>query len=298
MGCNHRVKQASQNLWLSLCLSVGLHALAVGVIQQWGVGARAALTARPVETALEVVVLEPAPAPPPAPVAKVAAAPLPVAQLVSPPAKPSAPVPPPIKPTTQLAESRPKPKPVPAPTPVPPAPRVEAVKLRVDPSVPAPPPAPLELVAPAANSVASKPAASLPNATPPAVNVPAAVAGPSAPVIAAVPTAVSATNGRAGGERAGVGQFTIALPEYRSNPAPIYPDSARRKRQEGVVWLMVEVSEWGDARAVAVERTSGYAALDDAALEAVRGWKFSPARQGDRAVAARVEVPVRFRLGN
>lgn len=117
-------------------------------------------------------------------------------------------------------------------------------------------------------------------------------------MVAPSPTRTPETKNVTGDEREGVGKFTISLPEYRSNPAPIYPDSARRKRQEGVVWLMVEVGEQGETRAVAVERSSSHAALDEAAVTAVRGWKFAPARQGERPVAARVEVPVRFRLGN
>jgi protein TonB len=36
--------------------------------------------------------------------------------------------------------------------------------------------------------------------------------------------------------------------------------------------------------------------LDEAAIKAVRQWSFVPARQGDAAIAAPLDVPVRFRL--
>jgi protein TonB len=83
---------------------------------------------------------------------------------------------------------------------------------------------------------------------------------------------------------------------YLSNPPPDYPAVARRRGQEGVVLLSVLVSETGLPKEVKLARSSGTPILDDAALEAVKGWKFVPARQGEQAVAAWVEVPIRFRL--
>jgi protein TonB len=62
------------------------------------------------------------------------------------------------------------------------------------------------------------------------------------------------------------------------------------------VLLSVLVSETGLPKEVKLARSSGTPILDDAALEAVKGWKFVPARQGEQAVAAWVEVPIRFRL--
>ena len=283
------MKPLSENLWLSLCLSVGVHVTAAAVLQHWGVGAKRAVVTRHTEAALEVIVVEPARVP----VAKVTTAPVSSPAKVAPSANPPAvPTPAPVASASRVTEVQPKLQPAP-PLPTPPSapaavlsptPRVAATQPRVDPSLPAPPPR-VAMVAPAAVVV------------PTLTATPAAVAGPSAPVVAPAPNrALEEKNGK-GDERAGVGRFTISLPEYRSNPAPTYPDSARRKRQEGVVWLMVEVGEHGETRAVAVQQSSGHTALDEAAVVAVRGWKFAPARQGERPVAARVEVPVRFRLG-
>jgi protein TonB len=83
---------------------------------------------------------------------------------------------------------------------------------------------------------------------------------------------------------------------YLSNPPPDYPVVARRRGQEGLVLLSVLVSETGLPKEVRLAKSAGTPVLDEAALEAVRGWKFVPARQGEKAVAAWVEVPIRFRL--
>lgn len=83
---------------------------------------------------------------------------------------------------------------------------------------------------------------------------------------------------------------------YLNNPPPAYPLSARRMGQEGVVVLKVRVDERGRPDEVQLSHSSGFSTLDDAALKAVKRWSFVPARQADTAVAAWVEVPVRFRL--
>lgn len=83
---------------------------------------------------------------------------------------------------------------------------------------------------------------------------------------------------------------------YLDNPAPPYPAIARRTGEQGRVLLRVLVSAAGTAESVEVRTTSGSPRLDNAALETVRQWRFVPARQGDRAVAAWVLVPISFML--
>jgi periplasmic protein TonB len=83
---------------------------------------------------------------------------------------------------------------------------------------------------------------------------------------------------------------------YLSNPAPAYPIAARRRGQEGVVLVEALVSESGLPKEVRLGKSSGAALLDEAAIQAVKGWKFTPARQGERAVAAWVAIPIRFKL--
>ena len=95
---------------------------------------------------------------------------------------------------------------------------------------------------------------------------------------------------------AGAGDRTMAKPDYLRNPPPQYPAESRKLREEGVVLLKVAVTESGRAGDVQLQRSSGYARLDQAALRAVRRWEFKPARVGLTAVASAVEVPVRFGL--
>jgi protein TonB len=83
---------------------------------------------------------------------------------------------------------------------------------------------------------------------------------------------------------------------YLDNPAPPYPAIARRTGEQGRVLLRVLVSTAGTAESVEVRTTSGSPRLDHAAQETVRHWRFVPARQGDRAVAAWVLVPISFTL--
>jgi protein TonB len=84
--------------------------------------------------------------------------------------------------------------------------------------------------------------------------------------------------------------------DYLDNPKPAYPPLSRRMGEEGRVVLRVQVGADGLPTDVAVQTTSGSARLDQAAFDAVRRWRFVPARRGDEAVAAGVLVPIVFSL--
>jgi protein TonB len=83
---------------------------------------------------------------------------------------------------------------------------------------------------------------------------------------------------------------------YGSNPPPPYPATARRRGWEGKVLLRVEVSARGDVLNVAVEQSSGYDTLDEAARQGAFRWRFKPARLNDRPVPGEVRIPVHFKL--
>jgi protein TonB len=83
---------------------------------------------------------------------------------------------------------------------------------------------------------------------------------------------------------------------YLRNPRPPYPEMARARGWEGQVVLKVRVAASGRAEAVAIKRSSGRHLLDDAALEAVKGWTFVAATQGGVAIPGWVEVPLVFKL--
>lgn len=84
--------------------------------------------------------------------------------------------------------------------------------------------------------------------------------------------------------------------DYLNNPAPVYPALSRKSQEEGKVLLLVQVTANGDAENVQIKQSSGYPRLDDAAMKAVRKWRFVPARRGTEAVASSVVVPLSFRL--
>jgi protein TonB len=65
---------------------------------------------------------------------------------------------------------------------------------------------------------------------------------------------------------------------YLNNPRPAYPLLAIRQGAQGQVLLLVEVLTDGRAGRIELEKSSGHAALDAAAINAVRAWRFTPAR--------------------
>jgi protein TonB len=87
-----------------------------------------------------------------------------------------------------------------------------------------------------------------------------------------------------------------ARPDYLTNPPPRYPRIARERGWEGTVILRIEVLPDGAVGSVEVAQSSNHRALDDAAVEAARRWRFIPARLGNESVRSFVEVPVTYRL--
>ena len=102
--------------------------------------------------------------------------------------------------------------------------------------------------------------------------------------------------GYAKGEAPAAGRLTIAAPHYNENTLPTYPLLARRRGYAGVVMLSVEVLADGRVGHLEMKKSSGYDLLDRSALEAVRDWKFSPAKKMGRPINMWVDVPVRFEL--
>ena len=78
---------------------------------------------------------------------------------------------------------------------------------------------------------------------------------------------------------------------FRNRP-PAYPREAALRGEHGVVVLLIHVSDYGVATGADVAASSGYASLDQAALEAIRKWRFRPALKDGRAVP--FDMPMRF----
>lgn len=85
---------------------------------------------------------------------------------------------------------------------------------------------------------------------------------------------------------------------YLNNPAPEYPSLSRRQGEEGRVLMKVLVSASGAAEDVQIEKTSGSDRLDNAAMNAVKRWRFIPAKKNNQPLSAYVIVPIKFSLDN
>ena len=82
------------------------------------------------------------------------------------------------------------------------------------------------------------------------------------------------------------------------SPHPIYPRQARLMGWEGTVVLQLLVDTQGNLAKVTLVTGSGFALLDESAVDAARRWRFEPAREGGRPTAMVHEVRFRFRLDN
>lgn len=77
---------------------------------------------------------------------------------------------------------------------------------------------------------------------------------------------------------------------------PVYPPRCLRLGIEGTVRVRVLVGEDGRPQEVTVGKSSGDAALDEAALSAVRFWRFEAAKRNGVPVRAWAVVPIEFKL--
>lgn len=133
-----------------------------------------------------------------------------------------------------------------------------------------------------------KPRKSPPPPPPRAPEPPPAVAAPSLPVAAPIEAAPPPAPAPVIPPSVGAA--------YLNNPKPAYPALSKRLREEGKVLLHVLIDAQGAAAQVELQESSGFSRLDQAAMEAVRSWRFVPAQQAGKAVSAWVTIPISFSL--
>ena len=207
-----------------------------------------------------------------------------VARPAPPPPRPVTPPRPIEPPRARVVEPPPTPAPPPVPpTPAPPAPQVESPPLAAvaaEPSAPVDPSprrrpelggAAVE-TAPGAGPFRSGPATPAPSPAPP---IPPAV---TARVVPEPPPT------------------QLARPTGGYQVKPSYPASARRLGIEGTTLLRVYVAADGQVADVQVDTSAGHPDLDRAAADAVRRWRFEPARRGTEPIGTWVRLPVQFVL--
>ena len=105
---------------------------------------------------------------------------------------------------------------------------------------------------------------------------------------------VASASGRDAGPTGAITQSARPQGGYQVKPA--YPATPRRLGIQGTTMLRVHVLIDGRVGDVLVQETAGHPDLDQAAAEAVRRWRFDPARRGNDPVDMWVLLPVEFRL--
>lgn len=169
------------------------------------------------------------------------------------------------QPEPQRPEPPKPPPPLPRPAPVAPPPPVIAAPAAAAPApfvVPAPPPEP-----PAPAPVQ-------------AVTAPAPPAPPPPPVAPPAPRLIPAS-----------------AVQYLEPLQVDYPRSSRRNGEAGVVLVRAYIdSQGGASRQVAVEKSSGFSRLDQAAVAAVQRARFKPYTENGQPVEGWALIPINFEL--
>ncbi|TVV70453.1 energy transducer TonB [Sphingomonas solaris] len=171
------------------------------------------------------------------------------------------------------------------------APPPLVVDLIAEPPAPPPPPSAtpepvVQQVQPPQPTIVSPPPLVATPAPPPQVAIVAEAPPPQAVVVAAAPrvAAVSAP-------------VSVDLStKLVSGKPPRYPIESRRHKEQGTVVLRLTLGLDGGVEAISVAQSSGFDRLDQAALDAVRRWRWSPTVQGGQPVQVRGMVPIPFVL--
>lgn len=76
---------------------------------------------------------------------------------------------------------------------------------------------------------------------------------------------------------------------------PKFPSEMRKEGTGGLVTVKCTIDEKGNVTEPQVEKSS-HDAFVQPALEALRKWKFKPAKKGGTPVALRVSIPIQFSI--
>jgi periplasmic protein TonB len=87
----------------------------------------------------------------------------------------------------------------------------------------------------------------------------------------------------------------VSAPKVVYDPDPEYSEEARKSKFQGTVVLWLVVSPDGKPQQIRVQRSLGMG-LDEKAIEAVRQWRFEPAKKDGQPVPVMINVEVNFRL--
>jgi protein TonB len=109
------------------------------------------------------------------------------------------------------------------------------------------------------------------------------------------PAAITvAVNDNPPAPKAEAGPRVISDVAYLEPPRPLYPAESRRSGEQGLVVLRVLIDEAGHVAQIEVQRSSGFARLDDAARKAVSQAQFRPYVENGVPRQALAVVPIEF----
>lgn len=160
------------------------------------------------------------------------------------------------------------------------------------------PPKPLPKVQPLQKPTPPIAAPLAPTPTPEAFVVPIDPAPPTPPIAMAPPAPAPAPAAEVEAVRPPPArQLPDAAVQFLQLPEVLYPRASQRQGEAGLVVVRAYVGTGGGApHSVQVEKSSGHARLDQAALAAVHKARFKPYAEKGQPVEGWALVPIRFEL--
>ena len=156
-------------------------------------------------------------------------------------------------------------------------------------------PAPVtEIAKPAAPKVPPKPVAPTPAKTVTQKPLPATPVSERA--ITAAPPAAPAQPAPAPQAAGGPVSLPRTDATHLNNPKPVYPAASRRLGEQGRVLLSVYILPDGSVSEIKLKQSSGHPRLDQAALDAVKRWRYVPAKRGGEPIPYWYVQPIAFAL--
>ncbi|MCE9526901.1 MAG: TonB family protein [Planctomycetales bacterium] len=116
------------------------------------------------------------------------------------------------------------------------------------------------------------------------------------PQVADAPAKASSTPSRSTAAAPPAVGAPDVLPSEIHSPFPAYPPELLARRIQATVVLRVRIAADGTVAGATVHRSSGYAAMDQAALDGVKTWKFKPAMKDGKQVETIVRKPFTFEI--
>lgn len=117
-------------------------------------------------------------------------------------------------------------------------------------------------------------------------------------------SAVNGSGGNGNGENdkgtgSGSGKRgSVVRPRILSKVEPTYPEGARKAGLEGTTVVRIQILANGLPGDVSINTTSGHDMLDEAAIAAVRKWRFIPAKsqESGASMMCYITMPILFRF--